>query len=660
MNFSLLNPFFLIGLAAVALPVIAHFISKKSGTRTSFPSLRFLIASRGEAARRSKIKDLLLLLVRASVLVLLVIVFSKPAVFSFSNADVRDAKSVAIIVDNSFSMGYRDNFQTAKDRAEDLIKSLPDGSFGFVVPLVSTDDARPAVTGGRGKMMEDLDSLKLSYHFADNETRLEEIFGYLKNTPNEKKEVILFTDMQRNGWRTDDVQKRWLSLIDVTEDGETENRSVSQTEVKDAGDSLKVSIKVSNHSKAPVKNLLAAVSLDDEKTNGFFDIGAEGKETEEFIFSAGADSDEFVGGLSSGSGEIRGKVEISHDNLETDDVRHFVFSGREKPQVLIVDGDRREDARLSESYYLARAVETIYETAPLALSIKDNDAFLSEELEKYDLIMLANVGDCTPQKAAEIEEFLKRGGSLVIFLGDRARTSVYNGLLGNILPAEIGVVAEGDYSLSADGSSALTEGMGERLKEVKVNRLFALRAAENSGTILTASNNFPFLIQKEFAKGRVFLFASTADARWNNFPVTPVFLPTVKRIIDISLRPESEKKNFLVGEPVEIVFSGQADEAAVENPSGEEFNVSAENPKFRRTYIPGVYTVKERANTVYSFSVNVDPKESNLEKISLKSNPDDPVAKGGLVKVFKEVWSYFLWGAVALFIAESVLRMKKS
>jgi hypothetical protein len=141
--------------------------------------------------------------------------------------------------------------------------------------------------------------------------------------------------------------------------------------------------------------------------------------------------------------EIKGKVEIPHDNLEVDDARYFVFSKSEEPRILIVDGDPREDARLSETYYVARVVETISEILPLSIFVKDNDAFLSEELEEYNLILLSNVGDLTPQKAVEVEQFVERGGTIVIFPGDRVRSSVYNTLFQNILPAELGTVEEG-------------------------------------------------------------------------------------------------------------------------------------------------------------------------------------------------------------------------
>lgn len=646
MNFSFLNPFFLIGLSVVTFPILIHLISKKRGIKKSFPAVRFLIASQGEIAKRSKLKDLILLLLRASILIFLVIVFSKPAVFSFSPTGAQDARSVAIVVDNSFSMGYKDSFKKTKNSVEKLIQSLPDGSFAAIFPLIPNENTRPQVTQDRGKMAEDLKNLELSYAFANNERKLEEIFGSLENAPNQKKELIFFTDFQRNGWTRDDFRREWFLPIDVSPTSEMENRAVSGVDFKEEGDSIRISVKIFNYSKNPVKDLLVTVFLGSNQIKGFVDVEGKSEWIKDFVLSKG----------SIPQGEMSGRVEISHDNLTADDIRYFALSQNGESRILMVDGDPRENARLSETYYLARAVETISEILPLRISTKDNESFLNEELKNYNIIFLANVGDVTPQKANEIEEFLKNGGAVVILLGDRVRSDVYNALFKDVLPAEVGSLSEGDYSLGARKPDEFTEEIDEKFSQVKVKELFSLRPAKDSSTILDASNNFPFLIHRKAGRGNIFLFASTADTAWNNFSLTPVFLPTIKKIFDLS-SAESQRRNFLVGEPVDVSFPEGVDEIEIENPRREEIKVYRESPRFTKTLIPGIYTVKLGEGIGYKFCVNVDTRESNLEKISLKAASSQSTGQNGLTKVFKEIGSYFLFGVIALFISESVLRV---
>ncbi len=648
MNLFFLNPFFLIGIIAVSLPIISHLISRKSGVKKSFSAVSFLISSEVEAVKRSKIKDIILLVIRSLILVILVLVFSKPSLLSFSPLIADDPKTVAIVIDNSFSMGYGDNFENAKKEAKSLIESLPDGSFGTVLPLVPIDVKKLTSTNDKRKMLEDLKNLKLSFSFTANERRLEDIFGFIEKAPNDEKGVFLFTDFQRNGWINEGFKREWLIPIDVTSGAQMQNRAVSDIEVKDGDDIVEISVKVSNYSDREENDLLATLLLDNREIKGFFKISPTDEQIKDFIVP----EDE------TNLNETIGKVEIPNDNLPADDIRYLVHSKKYEPRILLVDGDPREDARLSETYYLSRSIETISQIFPIKLSIIDNDSFLTDELrlQDYNLIFLANAGDITTKKANEIKEFLRNGGGVVIFLGDRVRSDLYNVMLGSILPAEIGTILQGDYFLIAYELNKLIEGMNEKFKEVEVKRVFQLHTIKNTDIILSTSYNTPYLTQGKVEKGDIFLFASTADSAWNNFPITPVFLPTINRILDFYPLKQNKIEDLLVGESIKIDFPDELEEVKVRTPLGKEIKLYKGNPNFNDTHIPGIYSVKKGEEILYNFSVNVDTRESNLEKIFLESASQRSGAETGLAKVFKEIWIYFLWGAIALFISESVVR----
>ncbi|MCK5256672.1 MAG: BatA domain-containing protein, partial [Deltaproteobacteria bacterium] len=195
MNLSFLSPLFLIGLAAIALPIIAHLISRKSGVKKSFPAVNFLISSQGELATRSKIKDIILLILRALILVFIVLVFAKPAVFSFSTAQDNTPKSQAIVVDNSFSMGYGNNFSRALSKTQDLIDSLPDGSSAFITSLVPDNKQEPPLIQDKTLLKKALKEIEISNTFTENEKRLQDIYTKLQKAPSERKGVTLITDL---------------------------------------------------------------------------------------------------------------------------------------------------------------------------------------------------------------------------------------------------------------------------------------------------------------------------------------------------------------------------------------------------------------------------------------------------------------------------------
>ncbi|MFQ5787746.1 MAG: hypothetical protein ACE5H1_07160, partial [Thermodesulfobacteriota bacterium] len=455
------------------------------------------------------------------------------------------------------------------------------------------------------------------------------------------------TDFQKNGWNTDKFSRNWFIPIDITKGANLYNLAITNSNFKEVGDSIRIDVKVTNYSKTPTKNILATVDVDNKKLNGLFDIEPGGSEIKEFILN----KEQLT------QGEIISKLEISPDKLIVDNNRYFVFPRNQELRVLIVDGDPREISRLSETYYISRALETLSDLLGLNISVRDNDSFLIENLEKFNLIFLANVADITPEKSMEIEKFIETGGEIVIFLGNRIRSNVYNTLFKKILPGELSTISEGEYSLKSNESDNYLATNNEKFKKVKVNKLYNLNLNYNSSTLLYASNGSPFLLRKDYGRGAIFLFASTADLNWNNLPISPVFLPTIKTIFDLSTAKKSVNRNLIVGEIATLDFTNDMVEATVTNPSGEKFKIDSLNPEFTNTLIPGLYTVENEGQILYSIAVNVDTKESNLEKISLEAPSSQDLSDSSYVKVFKEIWHYFLWAAIILFISESILRV---
>ena len=598
-------------------------------------------------ATRSRLKDLILLLFRALIIVLIALLFAKPAVFSFSAADSAEPRSLALIIDNSFSMGYGDNFKKAKEEAERLIDSSPDGSFFTTLPLVPEQGETISLIQDRDTVKRNLKDIPLSETFTDNERRIEEVYSAMENAPNQEKQVVLVTDFQKNGWKREDYTRKWLTLIDVTETESPGNRAVTNVESSYTKESIKVKLRASNFSDSDTSELLTEAKLSEEKIKAYIDIAPRDFTTEEFIFPRVQSEKE---------PEAAGSASIPEDELRIDDTRSFVLSRSGALNVLIVDGDPREDSRLSESYYLTSAAETASELLRSRIRIKDNESFLDEDLSVYDLIFLTNVGEITPGMAKDLEEFIERGGTAVIFPGDRVRAASYNTLLQNILPGELGAPTEVDSTLTSVKTGIFSEELFEKISQAKVNRSFTLIPAEGTETVLKLSDESPFLTYKSHGEGNVFLFTSTADTSWSNFAITPVFAPVIKEFLDFESLSNTKRRNYIVGDSVAIDRSSGASSIEVKDPSGENFKIAPEEPVFRDTGRIGIYKVLIDGEKAYEFSVNLDPLESNLEKINKIQIESAPESELGLVKVFKELWRFFLWGVIALFISESVAR----
>ena len=75
---SFLNPFFLLGLAALAAPVLVHLVRRTRARRVEFPALYFVRQVPQRTIRRRTLRDLLLLALRCLALLLVVFAFTRP------------------------------------------------------------------------------------------------------------------------------------------------------------------------------------------------------------------------------------------------------------------------------------------------------------------------------------------------------------------------------------------------------------------------------------------------------------------------------------------------------------------------------------------------------------------------------------------------------
>jgi len=102
---SFINLIFLLGSAAVAGPIIAHLLGKPRYRRVRFTMLQFLEEGQSQSRSRQNIRDLLILLLRCLIIMLIAILFARPALLV--EAKSKQAKDrIFLALDNSPSMSY--------------------------------------------------------------------------------------------------------------------------------------------------------------------------------------------------------------------------------------------------------------------------------------------------------------------------------------------------------------------------------------------------------------------------------------------------------------------------------------------------------------------------------------------------------------------------
>jgi hypothetical protein len=476
----------------------------------------------------------------------------RPGLLAFGAQGAR-----AVIIDNSMSMGYTDGdgerIARAKKAASAVIARIP-GQV-LVIPTVDGVGAaeRHASWMRPGQAAKELEALPLTCARGDPEAALARAFRALQATKG-RKEVVVISDMARGDWQGFDPARLGIlpaegriAFLRIGGSGRDNNTAVRNVRTGPGPafvcSPLPLTVTVSNLSdrKVPV---MVQILIDGVKEDQKM-VEPDAREEADAVFELNCDR----------PGWRSGEARISRDNLPADDVFYFPLLVREKIRIAVVDGDPRGSMRESESYYLARALRpddsgrSIFE-----VRVFHEREFLEADLSQYDALFLLNVQKAP---AAKLTAFLDAGKSVFLFLGDRVLADAYNNI--PLFPWRLRQVKETaerpekvsrlDYSHPA--IAPFRETGGKSFDGALFRRYY--RVEGGAKPLLALGNGDPLLLESASGRGRLFLYASSADVDWNDLPLTPAYVPMLQGLVKTALRTAEPAipPDVKVGQPFE-------------------------------------------------------------------------------------------------------------
>ncbi|MEO7522278.1 MAG: BatA domain-containing protein, partial [Gemmatimonas sp.] len=141
------NPWAWAGALLLVLPVLVHLLSRAPANRRQFPSLRFVQASRLPPRRRTRVRDVPLLVVRLAILLAAITALAQPLRRSAQRVSQSAQLVRAIVVDTSASMQQPTavGAMSALDSARKLARARADEAFRSVV--LASDRPSDALPG---------------------------------------------------------------------------------------------------------------------------------------------------------------------------------------------------------------------------------------------------------------------------------------------------------------------------------------------------------------------------------------------------------------------------------------------------------------------------------------------------------------------------------
>ena len=213
---SFLNPLMLIGISAIAVPIIIHFLNRRKFKTVIWAAMKFVKLSVDQNQRRMRLEDLILLLIRCAMVALLAFALARPAMKSSTTDALGQAKVTSVVIlDNSYSMDLRGEdgnstaFAQAQAAAKATIKALPSGS--AVSLLLASDIVQGVIdepTHDLNQAREVIKRAKVSDHATDLYPAMMRAMEILEGRAVLRKEIYLITDGQASGWRQKtDIQR---------------------------------------------------------------------------------------------------------------------------------------------------------------------------------------------------------------------------------------------------------------------------------------------------------------------------------------------------------------------------------------------------------------------------------------------------------------------
>jgi hypothetical protein len=662
---TFLTPLFLLGLAAIAVPVLIHLTQRERRTVVEFPSLMFLRKIPYESVKRRRIRDWLLLALRAAALALIVAAFARPFMRgSELSAAGGGAREVVLLVDRSYSMGAGDTWVRAQQAARQALQGVSALDRVSLVLFSSTAELVLRSSADVSRVAAEVDAARPSAGATRYAPALKLASSLLAESQLPRKEAILVSDFQRAGWQPDEAFRLPAGSAFtpvLVEPPSAPNLSVTPLSLQrvstQSPERVAVTAGVVNRGTEPASRVALALEVDGRVVqSATVDVAAQSSASATFAPIA-------VSGAS-----MRVVTRLPDDGLGVDNAFHALVTPPQVLPVMVVGAGGRGDSDL----YLMRAL-AIGDRPRFQATTHQVDALTPEALARVRVVILQDlpIGDAV---AARLKTFVEGGGGLVLALGPRASwPSNASWISATMTGAEDRTRGAAAKLSGFDYGHAVFEPFrAPRSGDFSSARVYGYRVLNTTPggvTLARFDGGTPALVEAVVGKGRVLTWATSLDLSWNDLPLKPVYLPFVHQLIRQASGYTELPGWRTVGQAVDVSAGGSG--AVVLTPSGQR-RTPTDGSSAIELAEPGFYEVRDaregQALQVVASNVDlaesdpapVEPAEVSVAVTGQPGSGNDPGAAPTVVpdevqEQAQRIWWYLLFAGILLLIAESWL-----
>jgi hypothetical protein len=670
---QLAYPWFLLGLLAVAIPVIIHLLQLRRPQRLSFTNTAFIKEVELVTIRHRKVQQLLILLARSLAVAFLVLVFCQPFIPA-ENKEASISEGAAILVDNSFSMQLRNGTQRSLfEEAVSEAKNLGQ--------LASNGERIRLMNSGGGVLTQPayqakVDALRLAAKSPFSKMS-EGIDGQSRKSP-----LYIFSDFQKSEFnpRQLDVlgSDRKVVLVPLL-GNQASNVHVDSVWLDDAFVRVRTNVglhmRIRNGGGVVATDCPVKAFLDDKQVAAFRVTVAPGQTVTSVVQVQ-------VGNEKLALGRI-----VTEDAPVTfDNTYYFTLQPAAAVRILEIGSEP--------------VTQQLYGNEPLfAYSFTKPQNINYRALRQANLVLVREVGAVDAGLRDGLRSVLKRGGSVVIVpsalpAGRSSYQQLFKDLgLGTVQWEERAVTPElREVAMPKGQEPFFRDVFGAQQRAVTMPRAAPVLQWSRTGTdLLRLRDGDSYLADFTSGTGRVYVFSAPFAKEYSDFVTHALYVPVMYRMAMLSYRNEQLPAYRLTQGTVTLQLpaaveemgnaAGRADEAGFRFVKDSLALIPAQRLLGQEVRLdiptgmdaPGFYQVQRRGKVLTTLAFNQNKKESELAAYSPDelrqligtNRPAIRVLEGGtggasLAKYQEEqksqpLWRYFLALALACLLLEALL-----
>lgn len=639
MTLPFLHPaVFWTGAALMAVPILIHLLNRRRFRLLDWAAMRFLWESLRRNRRRLRIEELVLLLLRCLALLVLGAALARfvgCAAMSVLPGGAQ-SRAVVFILDDSYSMGQRlgggSIFSAAVADLIDQIRSLKKLSQGDQLAIILGCDDHAGepffkLTHVANVEFEPLAGRISGLKPSDRRMRLGDALAAaartLRDDKSTSRRLIVYSDFRQvdlgPGDQAEGIRKQFAELrklpvgkvdlvaVDFGRPART-NLTLERLELLDkfavARVPARVLLEVRNHGQAPVKDVEVRLAAKVPTPAGLRDVEMPSRVIG--LIDPRSTGRAEVHFTPPQSGPVLLTAHLPADELPGDDVAWLALEARQAVSVLAVDGrpDLTDPAE-SESFFFVLALDPRRDGSyGTRVEVVGPEALGGAHLDDYDLVALLNVGDLAPTldangqpgypQLAALQEYVRSGGGLAIFTGDRVNPAFYNGPLhadgAGLSPFHVGP-PRGDprrrdrffrldpRSLAADPVlRVLRDYLAAGTDPTQFVRFHAFTGTSSLVTLSAVPDvkpprvlarfadpdNSPAIVARQFGKGTVLMIYTTASMAWNDWPADEngTYVAVLNDMLAYLAKARGGALSARVGEPIAQELGGKLRDAS--------------------------------------------------------------------------------------------------